>query len=80
FSRPVLLFQKGGGQIELDFQWPAVYVGRFNFGVRHTSDLGQPFTDLPVSAPVQISGDQFKITFTAPVAAQHYYYLTISLR
>lgn len=80
FTPPVLAFQSAGGQVELHFLWPAAYIGRFNFGVRHTADLTQPFTDLPVSAPVQVAGDEFKITFTAPGTPQHYYYLTLSLR
>lgn len=80
FNQPVLSFQPNGSQIELHFQWPAMYVGRFNYGVRHTADLTQPFADLPVSPPVNVAGNEFKITFTVPATAQHFYYLTISLQ
>ena len=68
-----------GGLVEIDFTWPARYISNFNFGVLHTPDLSQPFTSLSASAPVQISGDQFKITFTLPSGVQDYYYETISL-
>jgi hypothetical protein len=79
FARPNLVFHNTGNQGELDFQWPAMYISRFNFGLRHTSDLTQPFVNLPVSLPVQVSGDEFKITFTLPATTQHFYYETISL-
>jgi len=80
FTPPVLTIQSGGGQAELHFHWPANYINSFNFGVRHTADLSQPFSDLPVSAPAPVTGDEFRITFTLPVAALHFYYLTISLK
>jgi hypothetical protein len=80
FSPPVLALKPNGGQIELHYFWPAVYINRFNFGVRHSSNLGQPFTDLPVSPPVPVGGDEFKITFSVPATEQHYYYLSLSLR
>jgi hypothetical protein len=79
FSRPTLMIGNHSGLIEIDFTWPARYISDFNFGVLNTPDLSQPFTSLPASAPVQISGDQFKITFTLPSGTQHYYYETISL-
>ncbi len=79
FGPPVLALQPNGGQIELHFLWPAAYIGSFNFGVRHASDLTQPFANLPVSPPVNVSGDEFKITFSVPATLQHYYYLTVSL-
>lgn len=79
FQQPMLALQPNGGQIEVHFSWPAMYIGRFNFGIRHTSDLTQPFSDLMVSPPVQVAGDEFKIAFTAPPGSQHYYYLTIAL-
>ena len=79
FSRPTLMLSNQGGLVEIDFTWPARYISNFNFGVLHTPDLSQPFTSLSASAPVQISGDQFKITFTLPSGVQDYYYETISL-
>jgi hypothetical protein len=80
FGPPVLTLVLNGGQVELHFTWPAYYISKFNFGVRHTSDLTLHFTDLSVSSLVNVSGDDFKITFTAPSTSQHYYYLTIALR
>ena len=79
FSRPTLMLSHLGGLIEIDFTWPARYISYFNFGVLHAPDLSQPFTSLPASAPVQIAGDQFKITFTLPGGSQDYYYESISL-
>ncbi len=80
FSAPVLELVPAGTQGELHFLWPAYYINRFNFGVRHTSDLTTAFADLPVSNPVGVSGDEFKITFAIPTTAAHFYYLVISLR
>ena len=79
FNAPVLALHEAGGQIQLDFQWPAAYVGRFNFGVRHTAAIGTPFTELLASGPVQVLGDEFTMTFAVPATSQHYYYLTVSL-
>jgi hypothetical protein len=79
FSLPTLALNLNGGQIEVHFSWPAAYIGSFNFGVRHTSDLSQPFASLPVSPPVNVSDDEFKITFSAPASEQHFYYLAVSL-
>jgi hypothetical protein len=84
FSAPVLAAQPsgsgGGSQFEIHFIWPAAYVSLFNFGVRHTADLTQPFANLSASLPVNVAGDEFKITITPPPTAQHFYYLTISLK
>jgi len=79
FSRPTLMLSNNGGLIEIDFTWPANYISAFTFGVLHAPDLSHPFASLPTSAPIQISGDQFKITFTLPTGIQDYYYETISL-
>ena len=81
FEQPTLnLSGGGGGQMELHFHWPPAYIGKFNFGVRHTSDLNLPFSDLAVSGPIQVGGDEFKVTFTAPATTTHYYYLTVALQ
>jgi hypothetical protein len=80
FGPPVLTLVLNGGNVELHFTWPAYYVNRFNFGVRHTSSLLLPFSDLSVSGPVNVAGDEFKITFATPGGSQHYYYLAVSLR
>lgn len=79
FQAPTLSLSASGGQVELHFLWPAGYIGEFNFGVRHTSDLSTPFVDLSVTAPENVAGDEFKMTFTLPATAHHFYYLTISL-
>jgi hypothetical protein len=80
FAAPVLTLSENGGQVELFFQWPASYIGRFNFGVRHTDAIGNPFITLgAVTGPVNVSGNQFKMTFAVPPTAQHYYYLTVGL-
>ncbi len=82
FHAPMLglSFSESGGEISLHFQWPAAYINKFNFGVRHTAALELPFADLPILGPVNVAGDEFVITFTAPATPQHYYYLTVSLR
>jgi hypothetical protein len=79
FSAPVLGFEETGGTVELHFLWPAAYIGKFNFGVRHTGTLGLPFTDLVATGPISVSGNEFKMTFAAPATAQHFYYLTVAL-
>jgi hypothetical protein len=79
FAAPTLNLVPNGSQMELHFLWPAYYIGQFNFGVRHTSDLTQPFTALPVSNPVNVSANEYKITFTIPATPQHFYYLTVGL-
>lgn len=81
FAAPVLTLGENGGQAELYFQWPASYIGKFNFSVRHTDAIGNPFADLPgVVGPVNVSGNGFKMTFNIPATSQHYYYLTVGLR
>ena len=80
FSAPVLAFNEMGGQVELHFQWPAVYINRFNFGVRHSAVIGPAFTALAVGSPVPVSGNEFKLTFAVPTTPQHYYFLTVFLR
>jgi hypothetical protein len=80
FSLPTLNLQQSGGQLELHFLWPAYYIDRFNFGVRHTDSLEVPFSNLSVSYPVNVAGDEFKITFVIPPGTAHFYYMTISLR
>ena len=79
FAQPVLSFIQVGGQVELHFQWPAVYIGRFNFGVQHSAALNSPFSALSVTGPIGVLGDEFKMTFSAPATPQHFYYLTIAL-
>ncbi len=80
FQQPVLELNEGATQIQLFFQWPSAYINQFNFGVRHSAAADQPFTSLAASAPVNVSGDEFVITFTAPNTAEHFYYLTVALR
>jgi hypothetical protein len=80
FAPPVLTLNGNGTSAELHFIWPAYYIGRFNFGVLHTADLNVPFSGLPVSGPIAVGGDEFKVTFTAPSTPDHFYFLTISLR
>ena len=82
FAPPTLVLIRSGLQVEIHFLWPAYYVNRFNFGIRHTSVLSAPFTDLAVSSPVGVAGhdNEFKITCAVPATSQHYYFLTISLR
>ncbi|MCX6930144.1 MAG: thrombospondin type 3 repeat-containing protein [Verrucomicrobia bacterium] len=80
FAPPVLDLVPNGSQVELHFLWPASYVNRFNFGVRHSPALSTPFTDLPIAAPVGVAGYEFQITFTVPATSQHFYFLTIALR
>jgi hypothetical protein len=80
FEPPVLSLTGNGISAELHFIWPALYINRFNFGVQHTSDLNAPFSGLPVTGPIAVGGDEFKVTFTAPTSAEHFYYLAISLR
>ena len=79
-SKPLAARGASSGQVEIHFDWPAAYMSSFVVGVRHTSDLTQPFTDLPVSAPVNVSGDEFRYPFTPPATPQHFYYVTISLQ
>lgn len=79
FQLPVLTLSPAGGWIELWFQWPAAYIGRFNFGVRHATDLTTPFTSLAATGPTYISGNQFKMTIVPPGTSQHFYVLTIAL-
>jgi hypothetical protein len=79
FVAPVLTFSERSGQIELHFVWPAYYINRFDFGIRHTPSLRAPFTDLSATGPIQVMGDEFKMTFAAPATPQHFYYVTISL-
>ena len=79
FAPPTLALHQNGNQVELHFIWPAYYISRFSFGVRHSSALDQPFVNLAVSAPISVAGDQFKITFTAPATTDHFYYLTVAL-
>ncbi len=79
FAPPVLNLVESGGLIELHFNWPAIYIGKFNFGVRHASDLNVPFSTLAVSGPVHVFGDEFKMVFLPPGTPQHYYYLTVAL-
>jgi hypothetical protein len=79
FQPPVLSLDENSGQVELSFSWPAAYINRFNFGVEHTADLAQPFEALAVSAPVNVSGNEFMITFTLPNTIEHFYYLTVAL-
>ncbi len=80
FGPPVLNLVTLGSQVEIHFQWPAAYISFFNFGVQETPDLSTPFATLPAPAPVNVSGDEFKITVTLPPTVQHYYFLTVSLR
>jgi hypothetical protein len=80
FSPPVLSLTGNGTSAELHFLWPASYINRFNFGVLHTADLNVAFSGLPVSGPFAVGGNEFKVTFTAPTTAEHFYFLTISLR
>jgi hypothetical protein len=80
FTAPVLSLDADGGLIELHFQWPAAYIGKFNFGVRHTDALATPFINLAATGPIQVAGNEFKMTFPAPATLQHYYYLTVSLQ
>jgi hypothetical protein len=79
FEAPVLALGQSGGQMELHFNWPAAYIGRFQFGVRHTATLDTAFTGLAAAGPTQVSGDTFKLTFAPPATAQHFYYLTVAL-
>jgi hypothetical protein len=79
FAAPVLSLGESGGQMELHFQWPAAYIGQFNFGVQHTAAIGTPFTNLIVTGPILVSGNHYKVTFPPPGTPQHYYYLTIAL-
>lgn len=80
FALPALNLVPNGPLVELHFLWPNAYVSRFKFGVRHTSTLGVPFTDLAVSDPAPSLTDEQKISFTVPATPQHFYFLTISLR
>lgn len=79
FSAPVLSYSESGGMGELTFQWPAAYIGHFDFGVRHTAEIGVPFTTLPASSPIVVGPNTFKLTFALPGTPQHYYYLTVKL-
>ncbi len=79
FAPPMLSLQQVSGQVELHFTWPAAYVSRFTFGVRHTASLSQPFTSLAVSSVMSVAGDEFKLTFTQPAGTSHFYYLTVAL-
>jgi len=80
FQQPTLAMSSSGGFMELHFLWPAAYIGNFNFGVRHAAALGLSFVDLPATGPTHVTGDEFKMTFPLPATAQHFYYLTISLK
>jgi len=80
FAPPLLVLHEFAGQDEVHFQWPAYYIDRFIYGVRHSAAVNLPFVDLMVSPPVNVAGDEFKITFPTPASAQHFYYLTLSLR
>jgi hypothetical protein len=79
FQPPVLSLDEFNGQVQITFTWPAAFIGQFTFGVRHTDDLSHPFADLPVSAPVNVSGDEFMITFALPATTEHFYFLTVAL-
>ena len=80
FAPPVLDLVPNGSQVELYFVWPADYINRFNFGVRHTPALSTPFADLAVGAPVATGVNQYKLTFAVPATSQHFYFLTVALR
>jgi hypothetical protein len=80
FAPPALNLVPNGSQVELHFLWPADYIARFKFGVRHTPALGVPFADLVVSDPVPVLNDEHMITFSVPATAGHFYFLTVALR
>jgi hypothetical protein len=79
FSPPMLSLDSSGGMMELHFIWPAAYISKFDFGVRHAASIGGPFTSLAVSAPINVSGDEFKLVFAPPGTTTHFFYLTVAL-
>jgi hypothetical protein len=79
FQCPTLSLSASGGFVELHFLWPTAYIGKFNFGVRHTSDLGVPFVSLVATAPTHVAGDEFKMTSPVPGTSTHFYFLTVTM-
>jgi len=82
FSAPDLgLSQSGQSSLtSLTFQWPAMFVNNFVFGVRASATVDSGFVDLPVGLPVNLGGDTFSINFTPPPSQAQFFFLTVMLK
>jgi hypothetical protein len=77
-ARPVVTLDATDSKVVLVFNWPAAYVGKFNFGVQATTDLHNSFNALP-STLVPLGGDSFRVEFETQEPNAQFYRLTIAL-
>jgi hypothetical protein len=80
FSAPVIDVTLNGVNSTLVFEWPAAYIGDFQFGVRASATVEGGFANVPAAAPVNLGGNLFSITFTPPPGPQQFFLLTVGLQ
>jgi hypothetical protein len=60
-----------GNQLKVIWNWPDAYANKIKFAVQTTTDIGQPFVDVPVN-PTRLGGGQFEAPVPANINAQFY--------
>jgi hypothetical protein len=80
FALPAVQLQVApAGEVKLQFQWPAAYVNKVQFGVLGGPNLGAPFTQLPaVQTPV--GNDTFELSLPNPGGAAFFYQIFVTLK
>jgi hypothetical protein len=80
FALPAVQLQVApAGQVKLQFQWPAAYVNKVQFGVVGGPNLGAPFTQLPaVQSPV--GNDIVQLDLPNPGGATFFYQIFVTLK
>ena len=66
-------------QIKLQFQWPASYANKVQFGVVGAPNLGTPFTYVPAVQSF-LGNDTFELNLPDPGGAAFFYQIFVTLK
>ncbi len=66
------------GSLLLRWNWPGAYVSSVAFGLRISSDVAAPFSEIPTS--VAQSGDELTVLIPPAAAPRQFFHLVVRLR
>jgi hypothetical protein len=67
------------GDVKLQFQWPAIFASKVQFGAVGGADLGAPFVQLPAVQSF-LGNDTFELNLPNPGGAAYFYQIFVHLK
>jgi hypothetical protein len=78
-SRPAIALNAQGGQLKFGFTWPDGLMGRFQFGLDASAQVGGPYQSIGTPVIVPLGANRYEIQAPTGNNPVQFYRLTVRL-